>query len=155
MAELNHDTIITRIIDILKADSQLAKPSIVKEYYSHVPVQSPSLRNPYCYVILAEERDRRLGPGTPGVGAFEVEYSIAFFEKNVKPWDAEKKVRDLSERAKVVLKSNQKLGEPASPTVDTKVLESWPIRRRPTILLQEQDYSIAGMVVTLQARATG
>ena len=51
--------------------------------------------------------------------------------------------------------NNQKLGEPASPSTDTKVLESWPIRRKPTVPLQENDYSIAGMVVTLQARATG
>lgn len=155
MTELDHAVIITRIIDVLKNDVGLAEPGKVKKYYDHVPPMGPQLRYPYCYVVLAEERDRRLGPGIPGSSAFEADYAIGFFQKGSQPADVDKDLRDFAKTAKGVLKNNPKLGTPADINVDQKVKESWPMRMRPTMPLQSTQGAIGGIIVTVTARQTG
>lgn len=155
LGELDHDIIANRIIAILKNNVGLAEPGKIKKYYDHVPPMGPQLRYPYCYVVLAKERDRRLGPGIPGASAFEVDYAIGFFQKGSQPGDVDKDLRGFMKTAKGVLKNNPKLGTAADPNVDQKVLESWPVMSQPTMPLQSTQGAIGGLLITLTAKQTG
>ena len=131
MAE-DYKAIVQKIIDLLKANTNLSEPSSIRKWYFGIPVKP--IGYPFGYV---QWNGRNPASGRHSFGRFhyDLSFEIGISDRSVNEDDAEKSVYDKIGYVEDVLNSNPTLGG---------LVESEPQPREITIQhISLQDYAVA------------
>ena len=102
--------IVQKIIDLLKADANLAKPSVIKEYFFGRPEPWPPSKLPCIYVEFEGGPIRSMGIGD-ATKRYDHNYRVTVVHRLTKEDAAEKFVYDKAEAVEANIKTNKTLDD--------------------------------------------
>ncbi|MEM3708826.1 MAG: hypothetical protein QXF43_04200 [Nitrososphaerales archaeon] len=125
--------IVQKIIDLLKADSDLSYPDKIKEYHFGAPITFAKIRYPSIYVQF----NSRKYSGKANVNQFlyDLIFEIGIADRSVKEDEAEKSVYDKAEIIDNILSNN--------PSLDGLVANISLPREIEIVHASSEDYAVA------------
>jgi len=131
--------ITQKIIDLLKADANLVKPTVIKEYFFGMPSPWPPTQLPCVYVEFEGGPIASMGIGD-SKKRYDHDYRVTVVHRLTKEDLAEKFIYDKAEAVEVNIKINKTLGGlvTSAVVVDTRRVDD-PI-----------DYSLKQVRVTIK-----
>lgn len=131
--------ITQKIIDLLKADAALLRPTVIKEYFFGRPEPFPPTQLPCIYVEFEGGPIASMGIGG-GKKRYDHNYRVTVVHRLTKEDVAEKFVYDKAEKVEANIKTNKTLGDlvTSAVVVDTSRIDD-PL-----------DYSLKQVRVTIK-----